>query len=128
MDGARTRGQAVALARDRRDDPRAGARMPSSWSGPTGVGKTTLALDLAAGLLCTAAPADRPCRECRACRLVEHGSHADLHRLGPVGPGRQVVIGGPDARYRGVRDLIGELALMPAEGGRGSPSSRAPTG
>ena len=35
----------------------------------------------------------------------------------PAGPGRQVVIGGPDARYRGVRDLIGELALMPVEGG-----------
>ena len=35
----------------------------------------------------------------------------------PVGPGRQVVIGGRDARYRGVRDLIGELALMPVEGG-----------
>ena len=86
--------------------------------GPEGVGKTTLALDLAAGLLCTAAPADRPCRECRACRLVDGGGHADLHRLGPVGPGRQVVIGGSDARYRGVRDLIGELALMPAEGGR----------
>jgi DNA polymerase-3 subunit delta' len=87
--------------------------------GPDGVGKTTLALDLAAGLLCTADPADRrPCRECRACRLVEHGTHPDLHRLGPVGPGRQVVIGGPDARFRGVRDLITDLALMPVEGGR----------
>ncbi|MEO8436880.1 MAG: AAA family ATPase [Chloroflexota bacterium] len=85
--------------------------------GPEGVGKTTLALDLAAGLLCTAAPADRPCRKCRACRLVDHGSHPDLHRLGPEGPGRQVVIGGPDARYRGVRDLVGELLLMPVEGG-----------
>jgi DNA polymerase-3 subunit delta' len=85
--------------------------------GPDGVGKTTLALDLAAGLLCTAEPAERPCRACRSCRLVEHGSHPDLHRLGPVGPGRQVVIGGPDARFRGVRDLITDLALMPVEGG-----------
>ena len=86
--------------------------------GPDGVGKTTLALDLAAGLLCTTEPpAVRPCRTCRACRLVEHGSHPDLHRLGPVGPGRQVVIGGPDARYRGVRNLITDLALMPVEGG-----------
>jgi DNA polymerase-3 subunit delta' len=34
-----------------------------------------------------------------------------------VGPGRQVVIGGSDARYRGVKDLIGELSLMPVEGG-----------
>jgi DNA polymerase-3 subunit delta' len=85
--------------------------------GPEGVGKTTLALDIAAGLLCTAAPDARPCRACRACRLVEHGTHPDLHRLGPAGPGRQVVIGGPDAKFRGVKDLIGELALMPVEGG-----------
>src|SRR4051812_17617656 len=85
--------------------------------GPDGVGKTTLALDLAAGLLCTAAPVERPCRACRGCRLVEHGSHPDLHRLGPAGPGRQVVIGGPDAKYRGVKDLITELQLMPVEDG-----------
>jgi DNA polymerase III subunit delta' len=86
--------------------------------GPAGIGKTTLALDLAAGLLCTDAdPGARPCRACRACRLVEHGSHPDVHWLGPEGPGRQVVIGGPDSKWRGVRDLIGELALMPVEGG-----------
>jgi DNA polymerase-3 subunit delta' len=116
MDGARTRGQVAALgavtAMVRGDAPQA-----VLFVGPEGVGKTTLALDLAAGLLCTAAPADRPCRACRACRLVEHGTHPDLHRLGPVGPGRQVVIGGPDAKFRGVRDLATDLAMMPVEGG-----------
>jgi DNA polymerase-3 subunit delta' len=116
MDGARTRGQAAAV-----DAVAAMVRGPAPHAvlfvGPDGVGKTTLALDLAAGLLCTAAQPDRPCRVCRACRLVEHGTHPDLHRLGPVGPGRQVVIGGPDAKYRGVKDLIGELSLMPVEGG-----------
>ena len=116
MEGARTRGQAAAL-----DAVAAMIRGPAPQAvlfvGPDGVGKTTLALDLAAGLLCTAAPSVRPCRVCRACRLVEHGSHPDLHRLGPVGPGRQVVIGGPEAKYRGVKDLIGELSLMPVEGG-----------
>jgi DNA polymerase-3 subunit delta' len=87
-------------------------------SGPEGVGKTTLALDLAAGLLCVAADRTaRPCRECRACRMVEHGNHPDLHWLKPEGPGGQIVIGGPDARFRGVRDLIGDLALLPVEGG-----------
>jgi DNA polymerase-3 subunit delta' len=85
--------------------------------GPQGVGKTTLALDLAAGLLCTAEPAARPCRSCRSCRMVDKGGHPDVHRLGPSGPGRQVVIGGPDAKYRGIRELIAELALMPVEGG-----------
>jgi DNA polymerase III subunit delta' len=34
-------------------------------TGPPGVGKTTLALDLAAALLCTAAAGERPCRACR---------------------------------------------------------------
>ena len=87
-------------------------------AGPEGVGKTTLALDLAAGLLCTATdPTDRPCRVCRACRMVEHGNHPDVHWLRPEGPGGQVVIGGTDARFRGVRDLISELALLPVEGG-----------
>lgn len=116
MDGARTRGQAAAL-----DAVAAMILGPAPQAvllvGPDGVGKTTLALDVAAGLLCTAAPPARPCRTCRACRLVEGGGHPDVHRLGPVGPGRQVVIGGPDARYRGVKDLIGELFLMPVEGG-----------
>lgn len=86
--------------------------------GPAGVGKTTLAEDLAAGLLCTATdPLARPCGTCRACRLVARDRHPDVHRLGPHGPGRQVVIGGPGSRVRGVRDLIAELALMPVEGG-----------
>ncbi len=85
--------------------------------GPEGVGKTTLALDLAAGLLCAAEAGARPCRTCRSCRMVDRDAHPDIHRLGPAGPGRQVVIGGPDARYRGVRELITELALMPVEGG-----------
>jgi DNA polymerase-3 subunit delta' len=87
-------------------------------AGPEGVGKTTLALDLAAGLLCTDPdPAARPCRTCRACRMVEHGNHPDLHWLRPEGPGGQIVIGGTDARYRGVRNLIADLALLPVEGG-----------
>jgi DNA polymerase-3 subunit delta' len=48
---------------------------------------------------------------------VASGGHPDLHRIGPEGPGRQVVIGGPGARARGVRDLIADLALLPVEGG-----------
>lgn len=117
MDGARTRGHRPALAAIegmvRGTPPHA-----ILLSGPGGVGKTTLALDLAAGLLCTAADrALRPCRSCRGCRLVEHGDHPDLHRLGPEGPGGQVVIGGSGATHRGVRDLIADLALLPLEGG-----------
>jgi DNA polymerase III subunit delta' len=116
MEGARTRGQPTAV-RAVESMVRGVAPQAVVLVGPDGVGKTTLAFDLAAGLLCTAAVADRPCRACRACRLVDHGTHPDVHLLGPTGPGRQVVIGGADAKSRGVRDLIAELTLMPVEGG-----------
>ncbi len=117
MQGARTRGHPAALAAVggmiRRGTPGSVLLV-----GPAGIGKATLALDLAAGLLCTAEDvAARPCGACRSCRLVARGVHADVHRLGPDGPGRQVVLGGPGAKVRGIRDLIGELALLPVEGG-----------
>jgi len=78
--------------------------------GPPGVGKTTLGMDLAAGLLCLSpTPADRPCRECAACHKVDHGNHPDLHVLRPDGAGQQIRLGG-------VQQLIAELALLPLEG------------
>jgi DNA polymerase III delta' subunit len=117
MESVRTRGHEAAV---RAIGAMIRGRTPHALLlvGAAGVGKTTLATDLAAGLLCAAAdPAQRPCGSCRACRLVRSGGHADVHRLGPEGPGRQVVIGGPGARARGIRDLIAELALLPVEGG-----------
>jgi DNA polymerase III subunit delta' len=115
VDGARTRGQPAALGAI---EAMIRGQVPHAilLAGPDGVGKTTLALDLAAGLLCEADQEFRPCRSCRGCGMVDRGGHPDLHQLGPVGPGRQVVIGGPEAKYRGIRDLIVELALMPVEG------------
>ena len=88
-------------------------------AGPAGVGKTTLALDLAAGLLCDAPdPAARPCRACRGCRLVDSGRHADVHRLVPGGAGDQIRIGDRSEPEQGtIRHLISELALLPVEGG-----------
>ncbi len=115
MDGLRTRGQPVAVAAIR---AMLGSGLPHAvlFTGPAGVGKTTLALDIAAALLCQGgAGAPRPCRACRGCRMVEHGNHPDLHRLAPVGAGGLISIGGRDER--GVRDLVGELALMPVEAG-----------
>ena len=84
--------------------------------GPAGVGKATLADDVAAGLLCLAPDlGDRPCRVCRACRAFEHGNHPDVHRLAPTGAGNVIPIGGREER--GVRDLVRDLALLPVEGG-----------
>ena len=78
--------------------------------GPRGVGKTTLALDLAAGLLCLAPdPGARPCRDCSACRKVATDNHADLHLVQPEGAGEQIRLGQ-------VQALASELALTAMEG------------
>jgi hypothetical protein len=78
--------------------------------GPRGVGKTTLALDLSAGLLCLEPdPVDRPCRSCTACRKVELGVHPDLHLIEPDGAGEQIRLGQ-------VQRLTAELSLTPLEG------------
>jgi DNA polymerase III delta' subunit len=113
-----TRGHAPAVAAVR-GMIEGGAPHAVLLTGPGSVGKTTLALDLAAGLLCDAPrAADRPCRACRACRLVEHGNHADVHRLSPGGSGNQIKIAASSADPRpGVLELIDELSFMPMEGG-----------
>jgi DNA polymerase-3 subunit delta' len=117
IERVRTRGQpaAVEAARALID---AGQPHAILIVGPASTGKTTLALDIAAMLLCTAEPNRRPCRECRGCRMVESGNHPDLHRLAPDGPGGQIRIGERSNAEAGtVRGLIARLALLPVEGG-----------
>ncbi|HTS14725.1 MAG TPA: hypothetical protein VMH24_03600, partial [Candidatus Sulfotelmatobacter sp.] len=105
----RTRGQGPALAAVRRWVQAEAAPHALLLVGPEGVGKTTLALDLVAGLCCLASsPSERPCRACAACHKLEHGNHPDLHRLVPGGAGGQI-------RIDDVRRLLAELALLPAE-------------
>lgn len=78
--------------------------------GPRGAGKTTLALDLAAGLLCLAEdPGARPCRSCAACRKVEGAGHPDLHVVEPAGAGEQIRLGQ-------VQELAADLSLTAMEG------------
>jgi DNA polymerase III delta' subunit len=115
---AATRGQPRALAEV---DSMILGRAPHAvlFVGPGSVGKTTLAMDLAAGLLCNDPdPAARPCRDCRGCRQVASGNHPDLHHLAPEGPGGQIRIGkASDPEQGTVRHIIGELSLLPVEGG-----------
>jgi hypothetical protein len=50
--------------------------------------------------------------------MVEHGNHADLHLLAPTGAGGQIQIGNSDHPEPGtIRALVGDLAVLPVEGG-----------
>jgi DNA polymerase-3 subunit delta' len=109
-DRLRTRGHEVAQRAVGRWIAAAHAPHAILLAGPPNVGKTTLALDLTAGLLCLADdPAARPCRACLACRKVDGGVHPDVHRLAPQGAGGQI-------RIAAVRELVTDLALLPLEG------------
>jgi len=55
------------------------------FAGPDGVGKTTVALDLAAILLCRDPLADRPCGTCPGCLKFQSGNHPDFLRIRPDG-------------------------------------------
>ena len=48
-------------------------------SGPAGVGKTTLARNVACTFQCTAATGPRPCGRCRVCRNFQHSPPRGMH-------------------------------------------------
>lgn len=78
------------------------------FTGPSGVGKTTLARALATALLCQG-EGKAPCGTCRGCRLVASGNHSDLHIVESERTGASLKI-------EQVRDLQHQLALTPVEG------------
>jgi len=55
-------------------------RVPHAWlvTGPEGVGRTTLALDLAASLNCESDQPTPPCGLCASCRRIQSRSHPDV--------------------------------------------------
>ncbi len=55
------------------------------FAGPDGVGKTTVALDLAAVLFCQQPQAAKPCGSCPGCLKFQSDNHPDFVRIRPDG-------------------------------------------
>ncbi len=75
--------------------------------GPEGVGKRTLAREMAKALNCPAgAGAARACDACWTCRAITQGMHPDCHHLVPEGASGQI-------RIDAVKQVLARLALRP---------------
>lgn len=85
----------------------ASGQVPGAYllAGPEGIGKRTLALELAKAMACTGGDAT-PCDRCSVCLQVSKGAHPDVHVLSPGGASAQIKIDD-------VRHLIGRLMLRP---------------
>lgn len=80
------------------------------FSGPDGVGKTLMALELAKSLFCRSA-GERPCGECRDCRMMEHDTHPDLLLVQALEEKRLIGI-------EQARDMGHFLTIMPVQAER----------
>ncbi|MDR2549733.1 MAG: DNA polymerase III subunit delta' [Desulfobulbus sp.] len=78
------------------------------FSGPDGVGKTTVALDMAAMLLCRRPEEGRPCGRCPGCLKYRSGNHPDFMRIRPDGAAIKI---------DQVRELKKALNFAPFESG-----------
>jgi len=84
-------------------------RIPNAFlfAGPSGVGKSLAAFEVARALLCRKGPKSA-CQACASCRRVESRAHADLFRLAPEREGASI---GIDQ----VRGLCASLFQSPME-------------
>ena len=80
-------------------------------TGPSQVGKTTLARTFAQALNCTAVSEIRPCGACRACQLIASDRHPDVRVLLPEVSGR----GKKSIKIDQIRQLQQALSLAPYE-------------
>src|SRR5438477_4022037 len=81
-------------------------------TGPEGVGKRTLAIEVARGLLCDKGPGE-PCRECRTCLRTARAIHPDLMIVVPETAtgflARETI------KIEHIRDAMREIAGLPFE-------------
>ncbi|WP_417912163.1 DNA polymerase III subunit delta' [Candidatus Electronema sp. TJ] len=78
------------------------------FTGPEGVGKSTVARALAAKLLCVQTGGGPPCGQCPGCRKLAAGSHPDFLLLQPEGAGIKI---------NQIRELKKALTFPPFERG-----------
>ncbi|MBF0530142.1 MAG: DNA polymerase III subunit delta' [Deltaproteobacteria bacterium] len=89
----------------------ASGRLPHALliSGPTGVGKASLAKLVAMAANCLGADPANPCGVCRACDKIRRGLHPDVSEIAPEGRARIIKI-------ETIRELRGNVAFKPYEG------------
>lgn len=83
-------------------------------TGPSHIGKTTLAKVFAQSLLCEQT-AIAPCGTCRSCRLIEHGGHPDFRLIQPMDKAGQVDRIDGTLKVEQATELIHEVTLRPIE-------------
>ena len=77
-------------------------------TGPSGIGKLTLARILAAALLCESG-GDRPCGTCAACRKVESAQHSDVTLIDA---------GDAEIKVETARQIRLDCSVLPGDGDR----------
>ncbi len=84
------------------------------FTGPEGIGKRTLAKQVALSLLChdVDAHSGAACGRCSACRLFEAGTHPDFRHLAAEGKERNI----PIDRIR--EQLVSDISMRPQQGKR----------
>lgn len=111
----RTLGQGRTIELLRRSLSRGKLSHAYLFVGPKGVGKMTLALDLARAVNCESG--EPPCGTCRSCERIASGKHADVRVVslssveGAAKGRRRTEIGRDD-----IKDVIGMANLPPYEG------------